>query len=94
VAPAKRDYDRPKHRRERARLQALLRAGEILTCWRCRGPIALVSELHVGHDDDDRTIIRGPEHRLCNLRAAAAKTNRKRKAKRRRTPRSREWGPP
>ena len=34
--------------------------------------------MHVGHDDHDRSITRGPEHALCNLRAAADKTNGKR----------------
>jgi hypothetical protein len=30
-------------------------------------------ELHLDHDDWDRTIIRGFSHRACNLRAAAKK---------------------
>jgi len=39
-------------------------------CWRCTGLIQPGSEWHLGHDDHDRGIIRGPEHAHCNLSAA------------------------
>lgn len=35
---------------------------------------------HLGHDDHDRSIIRGPEHRRCNLSAAAKIGNARRGA--------------
>lgn len=43
-------------------------AGERVICWRCEERVGL--DFHLGHDDHDRAIIRGPEHALCNLRAA------------------------
>lgn len=47
-----------------------------IRCWRCGQLIPARAEWHLGHDDHDRRITRGPEHALCNLRAAAAKGNR------------------
>lgn len=49
---------------------AKLNAGQMLTCWRCGGPITSAADLHIGHDDIDRTITRGDEHSSCNLSAA------------------------
>lgn len=49
---------------------AKLNAGQTLTCWRCNGPITTVADLHIGHDDHDRSITRGDEHARCNLQAA------------------------
>lgn len=44
-----------------------LAAGVVLTCWRCK-TVVLPHEFSLGHCDDDRTIIHGPEHlRRCNL---------------------------
>ena len=63
--------------RRAAYLTQLARDG-YLVCWRCGGRITTGDDMHVGHDDHDRSITRGPEHRLCNLRAAADKTNGKR----------------
>jgi hypothetical protein len=52
-------------------------------CWRCGrwlDPHARGRRgerlWHVGHDDQDRSVIRGAECRDCNLRAAARKGNR------------------
>ena len=46
-------------------------AGQLVLCWRCGLPITDPNDVHLGHDDHDRTITRGPEHgRACNLRAA------------------------
>lgn len=42
-------------------------SGEVLTCWRCERPI-LPHEYSLGHCDDDRRVIHGPEHlTACNL---------------------------
>jgi len=79
------DYG-PQHRKTRRQLVAELRLVGWLQCWRCSGVILSEDDLHVGHDDWDRSITRGPEHVLCNLRAAAAKTNGTLYR-----PRSREW---
>ena len=42
-------------------------------CYRCGLPMLRGQELHLDHDDWDRTITRGFSHRACNLRAAAKK---------------------
>lgn len=45
----------------------LLARGEVLTCWRCGG-VVMPHDYSLGHCDDDRAIIHGPEHlRTCNL---------------------------
>ena len=66
------------HPQRRAAYLAQLKRDGYLVCWRCGGRITDPAEMHVGHDDHDRSITRGPEDRLCNLRAAADKTNGKR----------------
>ena len=59
------------HRRESERWIAKVRAGERVTCWRCGEPITDPDDCHLGHDDADRDVTRGPEHgRRCNLQAA------------------------
>jgi len=68
------------HRLLRKRLQALVATGEVV-CARCGLPIHPDEPWDLGHDDFDRTIYSGPEHRACN-RATAAR-------RRRRT--SRQW---
>lgn len=99
------------HNRRRKSDQELVEAGGAV-CWRCGRPIVpmkllrrdgrMVSNWHLGHDDDDRTVYRGPEHEKCNLRAGgrqgARETNRKRRGKRRpqvqafgAIPASRQW---
>lgn len=63
------------HRKIRAGLEDQMRRDGYLTCWRCGEPIHPGDEWHLGHDDHDRTIWRGPEHaRKCNLRAAGLKS--------------------
>ena len=47
----------------------MVETGEV-NCWRCLNPILPGAEFHLGHDDNDRSIIRGPEHPHCNLSAA------------------------
>lgn len=62
------------HRQERAALVAQLERDGHLICWRCGDPIYLAEDMHLGHDDFDRSIRHGPEHALCNLRAAGLKS--------------------
>lgn len=47
----------------------MVATGEV-NCWRCLKPILPGAQFHLGHDDNDRSIIRGPEHPRCNLSAA------------------------
>jgi hypothetical protein len=49
-------------------------AGTVI-CWRCGELIAVGAEWDLGHDDHDRSIIRGPEHQACNRSAAAKARN-------------------
>lgn len=66
------------HRKLRAAWKPKVEAGEV-TCWRCGRPIPPGSKWDLGHDDNDRTIYRGPEHRgQCNRRAGALKGNQRR----------------
>lgn len=71
-------YDTPQYRKLRRALQVIHRAGDAV-CWRCGRPIAPTEQMHVGHDDVDKSIIRGPEHMLCNVRTATYKARRRRK---------------
>ena len=65
-----RGYDAA-HDREAAEWRAKVAAGSRVICWRCGEPITDPDDCHLGHDDYDRTITRGPEHgRRCNLSAA------------------------
>ena len=54
--------------RQRRRYAARIAAGEVILCWRCGQPVT--TDFHLGHADNDRTVIRGPEHPACNLTAA------------------------
>lgn len=59
------------HQRTARAWRAKVAAGELVTCWRCLEAITDPTDVHLGHDDFDRTITRGPEHgRGCNLSAA------------------------
>lgn len=70
------------HTRRRAAWQARMDAGEVVYCWRdqrpdltawpCLTPGVPVdpSDWHLGHDDTDRAVTRGPEHPGCNLPTA------------------------
>lgn len=69
------------HQRERERWRPLVDRGEV-DCWRCGHPILPGTPWHLGHDDYDRTVYRGPEHPRCNLIAAAANGNRARNQQR------------
>ena len=58
-----RGYDST-HRALRADYAARMATGETFTCWRCGDPIT--GPFDLGHDDNDRTRYRGPEHPSCN----------------------------
>lgn len=53
--------------------KALLPSAYGTPCSRCGLPMLKGQELHLDHDDWDRTKIRGFSHRECNRRAAARK---------------------
>ncbi|MEC4836868.1 hypothetical protein R2362_20240 [Mycobacteroides chelonae] len=55
-----RGYDY-QHKKLRAQLKPEVEAGRA-TCWRCGQPIRKGQAWDLGHDDDDRTKYRGPEH--------------------------------
>lgn len=74
------------HQRLRRDLTPTVEAGQA-KCWRCGQPIKPGSAWDVGHDDHDRSIIRGPEHagRECPAggnRATAGRRQWKRPAER------------
>lgn len=50
------------HQKERARAKRVVDAGEAY-CWRCGGWIDPAMPWDLGHDDHDRSVYRGPEHR-------------------------------
>ena len=52
---------------ERTQWVHRIAAGEVVNCWRCGKRIT--GAFHLGHSDD-RTQVNGPEHPLCNLKAA------------------------
>lgn len=65
-----RGYDAA-HDQQRAAWQARIDSGERVTCWRPDCPTVLTGRAwHLGHDDHDRSITRGPECIPCNLRHA------------------------
>jgi len=63
------------HRRRRAEAKVEVEAGRAC-CWRCGRWLAPGSLWHLGHDDVDRSVYRGPECVSCNVKAAARKGNR------------------
>lgn len=66
------EYNSPEYRAARRAGAKVVASGEG-QCWRCHQPIGPDDPWHVGHDDNDRTIIRGIECPPCNLKAAARK---------------------
>ena len=62
------------HQSRRARWAPLVAAGQVC-CMRCGQPIIPGTPWDLGHDDHDRTVTTGPDHRACNRAAAARKTN-------------------
>ena len=86
----KREYNSAEYKAARRALAQQVAAGTAC-CWRCRRFIPPGSAWHVGHDDWDRRIIRGPEHARCNLSAAATKAALITNARRRAARQSRDW---
>lgn len=70
-------YDSPAYRAIRRMLIAEHAAGSGF-CWRCGRHIPPSMPRHTGHDDNDRSVIRGNECPSCNLSSAAKKGARKR----------------
>ncbi len=78
-----RGYD-AQHRRIRRDWEARIAREGHVPCWRCGHPITTDTPWHLGHDDNDRSITRGPEHdRTCNLAAAGRKSHANRPKRRR-----------
>jgi len=67
-----RGYDH-KHRKLRDQIKASVDAGQT-TCWRCGIQIHKGEPWDLGHDDDDRTKYRGPEHQACNRSTRSRQT--------------------
>ncbi|AEL19996.2 HNH endonuclease [Mycobacterium phage Jamie19] len=68
------------HQRLREQYRPLVASGRA-TCWRCGQPISPTEAWDLGHDDDDRSRYRGPEHaRRCNRAAAGRKAAANRRA--------------
>lgn len=77
----RRKYASPEHRAAYNEYKRRQAAGEWLTCWRTGHLIPPTVRCHVGHDDTQVNLIRGPECPPCNLKAAARKGNRVAKAR-------------
>lgn len=75
-------YRSPEHKAARAHYRSLLERGVILGCWRC-GKRINPDHWHLGHDDAQVNLIRGPECPGCNLKAGASKGAKVANAKRR-----------
>src|SRR3954453_9917742 len=72
-----RGYGR-EHQLLRARLAPFV-ATRTVICWRCGKLVASHHAWDLGHDDMDRTIIRGPEHAGCKRSAGARSPKRRRR---------------
>lgn len=59
----------PAHDALRADYQARMNRGEAFDCWRCGDEID-PEHWHLGHDDEDRSVYRGPECVPCNTATA------------------------
>lgn len=53
------------HRKMREEFRPSVEAG-LVDCWRCGKPIKPRDRWDLGHDDNDKSIYRGPEHSTCN----------------------------
>lgn len=77
------EYSSAAYRAAKKALRPVVEAGRA-SCWRCRRPIMPGGRWHLGHDDNDRSLLRGVECPPCNLSNAARKGARKRNSMRRR----------
>lgn len=66
----RRQYNSREYRTAKAAGQRHVNTGHA-RCWRCHTPLHPGEPWHLGHDDHNRSIIRGPECVDCNLHAAA-----------------------
>ena len=69
------------HQRLRKAIAEQLAQGEAAGCWRCGQAITAGMAWDLGHDDADRSIVRGAEHSNCNratMRAGRATATRNR----------------
>ena len=57
------------HQKRRESLKARVASG-LVACARCGETIQPGEPWDLGHDDFDRSVYKGPEHRVCNRRAA------------------------
>jgi hypothetical protein len=73
------EYASPEYRAQRRAVGLEVAAGRAC-CWRCGRSLRPGSRWHLGHDDHDRSVVRGAECPSCNLRAAARKGARIRNA--------------
>ena len=69
------------HQRIRAALTPIVNAGDA-TCWRCGRTIVPGTPWDVGHDDEDRSLYRGPEHTTCNRGEPSKRRGRQTRARR------------
>lgn len=70
-----RGYDHA-HRTRAEAYRAQVRAGHPIRCWRCGQLITNPDDLDLGHDDNDRSVTRGPEHaRACNRAEAGRRAH-------------------
>jgi hypothetical protein len=75
------EYRSPRYKATRQAVKLQVDAG-LAHCWRC-GKQLQPGHWHLGHDDNDRSILKGGECAGCNLKAAASKGARVANAKRR-----------
>jgi hypothetical protein len=68
------------HQKLRRQYADQLEREGVLQCWRCGRPILPGMKWHLGHDDWDRSIYRGPEHARENVRAPHLKKKRNKAA--------------
>lgn len=52
----------------------MIERGELVLCARCGRRILTADDMHLGHDDTDRTITRGAECAACNNLSAAGRS--------------------
>jgi hypothetical protein len=80
-----------RHQAERAKAKRLVDAG-LAYCWRCGGWIPPGTPFDLGHDDQDRSVYRGPEHRGRECPAGGNRATSGRRGRRgRRVTRPRRW---